>query len=116
MSKREMIRTNLELRIYLEDVPKGKSYADWIVDRIKRLEAHEKNAVCWIISTKNVGPNRMSAGDPNGSHPIFDEVIEIKDKPPVTNLSREIRTEGWLGQTGDYSAYAHGGFASIEAA
>ncbi len=114
--KIETIRINEELTEFLQDVPKGQSYANWVLDKIKRLNAHEENAVCWILSTSNVGPNRMSIGDRNGQSPIFDEVIEIVSDIPRTNMSQEEREDGWLGQTNEYSSYAHGGFASIGAA
>ena len=114
--KIETIRVNEKLALLLEDVPKGISYANWISDKMERLEAHEQNSICWIISTSNVGPNRMSVGDVNGKNPIFDEVIEIVFEIPKTNSSREERGFGWLGQNNDYSSYAHGGFASVESA
>lgn len=114
--KIETIRVNEKLALLLEDVPKGKSYANWVLDKIERLDAHEQNSVCWVVSESDVGPNRMSVGDENGSSPIFDEIIYIIDSIPRTNMSGEERENGWLGQTGDSSSYAHGGFASIESA
>lgn len=114
--KIETIRVNEELAQILEEVPKGTSYANWILDKFQRLDAHEQNAICWVIVSSNVGPNRMSVGDQNGTHPIFDEVIYIVKKHPQTNMSHERREKGWLGQTNDRDDYAHGGFASIEAA
>ncbi len=114
--KIETIRVNEKLALLLDDVPKGTSYANWLIDKIERLEVHEENAICWIISTSNVGPNRMSVGDENGKHPVFDETIEIVDYIPTTNMSHEERENGWLGQTNDFSESSHGGFASIEAA
>lgn len=114
--KIETIRVNEKLALILEDVPKGKSYANWLLDKIEHLDAHEQNAICWVVSESDVGPNRMSVGDENGSNPIWDEIIYIVNSIPTTNMSHEEREEGWLGQTGDSSAYAHGGFASKEAA
>lgn len=114
--KIETIRVNEKLALILEDVPKGISYANWILKKIERLDAHEQNAICWVVSESDVGPNRMSVGDENGSNPIWDEIIYIVDSIPTTNMSHEDKDEGWLGQTGDSSAYAHGGFASVEAA
>lgn len=114
--KIETIRINERLADILSAVPKSLSYADWILNKIEYLDAHEQNPVCWIISTSNVGPNRMSIGDRNGKNPIFDEVIEIVSEIPRTNMSHEERAKGWLGQTNEYSSYAHGGFASIDAA
>ena len=112
----ENIRINKKLSILLNDVPKGISYANWIVKQLERLKAHEENAVCWIISTSNISPNRMSCGDENGTSPVFDNIYEIVDKIPRTNMSGEERERGWLGQTNDEDCYALGGFASIDAA
>jgi len=114
--KIETIRVNEELALLLEDVPKGESYANWLLDKLQRLDAHEQNAMCWVVSTTNIGPNLMTNGDENGKHPIFDETIEIVSEIPKTNLSHEERDEGWLGSTNDYSSDAHGGFASVESA
>lgn len=114
--KIETIRINEKLAEYLMETPKGESYANWILDKIERLNAHEQNPVCWIVSISNISPNRMSVGDENGKNPIFDEIIEIMDEIPKSNLSHEEKTNGWLGQTNDYSEYAHGGFASVESA
>lgn len=114
--KIETIRVNDKLALMLEEIPKGISYANWLIEKIERLEAHEENAICWVISTSNIGPNRMSVGDENGEHPIFDEVIEIDSEIPRTNMSNEERVEGWLGSNNEYSSYAHGGFASVESA
>ncbi len=114
--KIETIRVNEELALLLEGVPKGKSYANWLLDKIVRCEAHEENAVCWIVSTSNIGSNRMSVGDENGKHPVFDEVIEIVSEIPRTNMSKEERENGYLGSSSDFSSYVHGGFASVDSA
>lgn len=116
MKKLVNIRINDKLAEILEDVPKSTSYANWILDKLERLDAHELNPVCWIVSESNVSSNRMAAGDENGESPLFDEILYIVSECPQTNMSGEDRDEGWLGQNGDSSAYAHGGFASIEAA
>lgn len=113
--KIDAIRVNEKLALLLEDVPKSISYANWVLEKIERLDAHEQNPVCWIVSTSNIGPNRMSVGDENGKNPIFDEVITIVSEIPTTNMSREERDDGWLGSSNEYSSYAHGGFASVEA-
>lgn len=114
--KIETIRVNQKLAEILENVPKGVSYANWIIDKLERLNVHEQNATCWVVSSNNVGSNRMSVGDQNGKSPIFDEVIYITTNIPKTNMSGDDRINGWLGQTGDYSDYAHGGFACVDAA
>lgn len=114
--KIETIRINEKLAEYLQDVPKNISYANWLVDKIERLDAHEQNPICWIVSISNVGPNRMSVGDENGENPIFDEIIEIVSEIPRTNMSGMEKESGWLGSTNDENSYAHGGFASVESA
>ena len=116
VKKIETIRVNEELALLLEDVSKGTSYANWLLDKLHRLDAHEQNQVCWIESTTYIGSNSMSNGDENGKHPIFDEIIEIVFEIPRTNSSHEERSEGWLGSNNDYNSYAHGGFASVESA
>lgn len=114
--KIETIRINEKLSLELEGVPKGISYANWLLDKIERLNVHEQNANCWIVSRYNFSSNRMSVGDENGDHPIFDEIIEIVFKIPRTNMSNEKRDKGWLGMDNDCNSYANGGFASIESA
>jgi hypothetical protein len=109
------IRVNEDLNKVLADVPKGVSYADFLMDKIERLRAHEKNAVCWVVRSKNTGPNRMSVGDRNGISPIFEEVIYITKEVPRT-ISNEVKEKGWLGQMDDISDFSHGGFASVDAA
>ena len=116
VKKIETIRVNEELALLLERVPKGFSYANWLLDKLQRLDAHEQNPMCWIESTSNIGPNLMSKGNVNGEHPVFDKIIEIVFEIPRTNSSHEERSEGWLGSNNDYSSDAHGGFTSVEAA
>lgn len=60
----------------------------------------------YIISTEYVGPN------PN-EHLNADR-IEIRTEPGRANSSHEVRTEGWLGQTGDWSQHAHGEYATLD--
>lgn len=110
------IRINEKLGGILDEVPKGISYANWLIDKIERLEAHEQNAICWVVMDSDVGPNRMSVGDRNGKPPILDELIYIVKDVPTTNSSGEEREKGWLGTWNDGKADALGGFASIEAA
>ena len=65
-----------------------------------------ENTSYYVISTEYVGPN---------PHEHLDaDRIEIHTEPGVTNISREVRTEGWLGQTGDWSKYAHGGYETLD--
>ena len=60
----------------------------------------------YIITTEYAGPNPRENLDADR--------IEIRTEPGITNTSHEIRTEGWLGQTGDWSQHAHGEYATIE--
>ena len=62
----------------------------------------------YIIETNYAGPNP----DQN----VDADTIEIRTKPGITNSSREERTEGWLGQTNDWSRYALGEYETEEAA
>lgn len=116
VKKIETMRVNERLSDILEHVPKGESYANWLLDKLQRFDAHDQNPVCWIESTSNIGPNLMSNGDENGKHPVFDEIIMIVYEIPQTNSSHEERSEGWLGSNNEYSSNAHGGFASVESA
>ena len=60
----------------------------------------------YIITTEYAGPNPRENLDADR--------IEIRTEPGITNISREVRTEGWLGQTGDWSQYAHGEYATLD--
>lgn len=62
----------------------------------------------YIIEYKYTGPNR----DEN----IDADTIEIDTRPALTNSSKEVRTVGWCGTTGDWCVYAHGAFTTIEQA
>lgn len=64
----------------------------------------------YIIETKYVGPNQAQ-----GQYADVDK-IEIRTSPAVTNSSHEEKTEGWCGTTNDWAVYAHGVYATIEAA
>lgn len=65
-----------------------------------------ENTRYYIISTAYVGPNLYENLDTDR--------IEICTEPGITNISHEIRTEGWLGQTNDWSQHAHGEYATVE--
>ena len=60
----------------------------------------------YIISTTYAGPNPQQHLD--------DDRIGISIEPGRTNQSREIVTDGWLGQTNDWSRRAHGEYATLE--
>jgi hypothetical protein len=65
----------------------------------------------YITTHEYVGPN---ARDPYGRR--YRELLYIQSDAPRTNVSHEIRTEGWLGTTNDWSVHAHGKFATLEEA
>ena len=60
----------------------------------------------YIITTEYAGPNPRENLDADR--------IEIHTQPGITNTSYEVRTEGWLGQTNDWSQHAHGEYATLE--
>lgn len=62
----------------------------------------------YITSSEYVGPNQEERFN---SH-----TYSIHTYAPRTNMSHEVRTEGWLGTTNDVAEYAHGEFESEEAA
>jgi hypothetical protein len=62
----------------------------------------------YIIEEEWVGPHDEQHDD---AHTYI-----ITTDTPVTNMSREKRTEGWLGTSSNWSAHAHGEFDSVEAA
>jgi hypothetical protein len=67
-----------------------------------------ENEKYYIVSENYVGPNV----DQN----LNSHCVRITTTPPRTNMSREIRTSGWLGTTNDWAKYAHGEFNTIEEA
>lgn len=54
----------------------------------------------YVIETNYVGPNPDQHVD--------DDCIEISTQPARTNMSHEIKLEGWCGTTNDWATYAHG--------
>ena len=60
----------------------------------------------YIITTEYAGPNPRENLDADR--------IEICTEPGITNASHEVRTEGWLGQTNDWSQRAHGEYATLD--
>lgn len=64
----------------------------------------------YVIETKYVGPNQTQ------DRYVDADTIEISTSPAITNCSHEERTEGWCGTTNDRAVYAHGAYATIEAA
>jgi len=59
----------------------------------------------YIVETDFVGSGE---GDFHG--------VVITTKAPTTNMSGEIRLNGWLGTTNDWTSYAHGEYDSLEVA
>jgi hypothetical protein len=62
----------------------------------------------YLIEIKYIGPNRESKG--RRAH-----MVRVLDQPARTNLSGEIRLEGWLGTTDDWDEHALGEFTKEEA-
>jgi hypothetical protein len=60
----------------------------------------------YVIKSSYVGPNPQQH--------LNADTIGIYTVPGRTNSSREIRTDGWLGTTNDWSEHAHGEFETIE--
>ena len=68
----------------------------------------------YVISTSYIGPNQHTVNDARN---ILDgDYYEICTTPGITNMSKEVRIDGWLGSTNDWSKTAHGEFETIEAA
>ncbi|MFW6118841.1 MAG: hypothetical protein ACOC7S_00745 [Planctomycetota bacterium] len=66
------------------------------------------NAV-YVVHVEYVGPNREK-------HHADGDYVVLTPDPPRTNLSGEVKTEGWLGTSNDWSKWAYGRFESREAA
>jgi len=68
----------------------------------------------YLIERQYVGPNALTSD----GHIIGDtwHVMQICDTPGRTNQSDEELTNGWLGTTNDWSAYARGAFDTVEEA
>lgn len=64
----------------------------------------------YIIKTNYVGPNQAQ------NRYVDVNKIAISTSPAITNLSHEVRIEGWCGTTDDWAVYAHGEYATIEEA
>lgn len=64
----------------------------------------------YVIETNYVGPNQTQ------DQYVDADKIEISTSPAITNSSHEVRLEGWCGTTNDWAVYAHGEYATIEAA
>lgn len=64
----------------------------------------------YVIESKYVGPNQDQA------QYCDVDTIGIYTTPGKTNMSREVKLEGWLGTTNDWSEYAHGEYETVEAA
>lgn len=65
----------------------------------------------YVISVSYTGPNDR---DSRGNFLGDTETMSITTEAPRTNMSREIRVNGWLGTTNDWSHYAHGEFEVYE--
>ena len=68
----------------------------------------------YVVEHEYIGPNFSSAYDVEKF--LNNESWDILSEPPRTNLSKEIRTNGWLGSNNDWSSQAHGEFETIDEA
>lgn len=64
----------------------------------------------YLITSSYVGPN------PDDECFVDYDTIEIHTTPAITNMNRQECLEGWCGTTNDISIYAHGEYATLEAA
>ncbi len=64
----------------------------------------------YIVERVYIGPNRS-----DDRYYDADE-IQIISREPRTNASGEVRTNGWLGASGDWSVTAYGEYPTLEAA
>ncbi len=64
----------------------------------------------YVIETNYAGP------DPRSFEHIDAQKFEVCTKPARTNMSEEVRTEGWCGTSNDWAVYAHGEYETQEAA
>ena len=62
----------------------------------------------YVVSREYIGPDQEKR--------LNSEAYEITTEEPTTNMSHEVRTDGWLGCTNDWDAHAHGEFETVEAA
>lgn len=70
-----------------------------------------ENQKYYVVSSENVGPNSTDA---YGN--VYEECYTVTTTAPTTNMSREVKTEGWLGTSNDNCLYAHGEFSSEQEA
>ena len=68
----------------------------------------------YVVEHEYIGSNFSSASD--AEEILNNETWDILSEPPRTNLSKEIRTNGWLGSNNDWSSKAHGEFETIDEA
>lgn len=64
----------------------------------------------YVISREYVGPNQ------DDSRFINADTVIISTEPAVTNMSHEVRIDGWCGTTHDWSITAYGEYETIEQA
>ncbi len=65
----------------------------------------------YLISEEDVSPNKK---DSSGNWKGDTETMYITTEPGETNMSHQIKTEGWLGTTNDFSRNAYGEFDTLE--
>lgn len=62
----------------------------------------------YVVKIDYVGPNQDQHAD--------DDRIEIRTNPARTNMSHEVKLDGWCGTTNDWAVYAHGEYVTEQAA
>lgn len=67
----------------------------------------------YLVSSEYVGANES---DSSGNIIGDSETITITTTSPITNMSGEVLTHGWLGTTNDWASYAKGEYDSLELA
>lgn len=68
----------------------------------------DKSNTYFVVLSEYIGPDTSDHAD--------DSDIAIYDYCHKTNQSHEEREEGWLGQSGEYTRYAIGGYETLEEA
>lgn len=79
-------------------------YQRFFKENKKMSEKNNNNP--WYIIEDNYPSNNVDS-------PFEEEVVTITQTVPRTNMSGEIRTEGWLGSTNNVSTYARGEYRSL---
>lgn len=69
----------------------------------------------YVIENRYVGPNRNNL-ETDWENIVRGHSYDIQNEPGRTNMSGQIKMNGWLGNSNDCWSAAHGEFETIEAA